>query len=69
MQQKVFAPSYKVHRHGGGLYSFSFSTRKKSGLQYINRIKIGCRNFYHVSKSLPLFPTLRDAVMHIVYGG
>ena len=66
--KKIFTPSYKVHRHGNGLYSVSFSTPKKSGLQYIQRVEHGSRNFYHVSKSAPLFPTLRDAVMHIVYG-
>ena len=69
MKQKVFTPSYKVHRHGNGLYSVSFSTPKKSGLYYINAIKIGSRNFYHVSSNAPLFSTLRDAVMHVVFGG
>lgn len=69
MKLKVFTPAYKVHRHGSGLYSVSYSTRKSSGLSYIQRVEHGSRNFYYVSKSAPLFPTLRDAVMHIVFGG
>lgn len=69
MKLKVFTPSYKVHRHGAGLYSVSYSTKRRSGLEYIQRVEHGSRNFYHVSKNAPLFPTLRDAVMHIVFGG
>lgn len=69
MKLKVFAPSYKVHRHGNGLYSVSFSTKQHSGLRYIQRVEHGSRNFYHVSSNAPLFPTLRDAVMHVVFGG
>ena len=69
MKQKIYNPSYKVHRAGEGLYSVSFSTKQHAGPRYISRVRIGSRNFYHVSKNAPLFPTLRDAVMHVVFGG
>lgn len=71
MKLKVFAPSYKVHRHGAGLYSVTLLGNAKFKQiipAYIKRVEHGSRNFYHVSKSAPLFPTLRDAVMHIVFG-
>lgn len=66
MKQKVFTPSYKVHRHGNGLYSVFM---KGFNPVYIQRVEHGSRNFYHVNAKCPLFPTLRDAVMHIVFGG
>ena len=66
MQQKIHKPSYKVSRHGNGLYSVFI---QGYNAVYIQRVEHGSRNFYHVSKSAPLFPTLRDAVMHIVFGG
>lgn len=67
--KKIFTPSYKVHRHGGGLYSVALlNANGPYRIVYINRIEIGSRFFYLVEHA-PLFPTLRDAVMHIVYGG
>jgi hypothetical protein len=66
MKQKVFTPSYKVSRHGNGLYSVYMSGYNPI---YITRVEHGSRNLYHVNSKCPLFPTLRDAVMHIVFGG
>ena len=72
MKQKVYTPSYKVSRHGNGLYSVTLlgsSKFKQIIPSYIKRLENGSRAFYWVSDKAPLFPTLRDAVMHIVYGG
>ena len=66
MKQKIYKPNYKVSRHGNGLYSVFIQGYNTI---YIQRVEHGSRNFYHVNKKLPLFPTLRDAVMTIVYGG
>lgn len=66
MNQKIYKPSYKVSRHGNGLYSVYIQGYNPV---YINRVEYGSRKFYHVNAKCPLFPTLRDAVMHIVFGG
>lgn len=69
MKQKVYQPSYKVRRHGNGLYSVTLlNANGPYRIVYINRIQIGSRYFYLVEHA-PLFPTLRDAVMHLVIGG
>lgn len=69
MKQKVFQPDYKVRRHPGGLYSvYLYRNSSPYRVVYINRTQIGSRGFY-VVENAPLFPTLRDAVMHIVFGG
>ena len=69
MKQKIHKTSYKVHRHGAGLYSVTFldNTKFKQIIPaYIKRVEHGSRNFYHVSKGAPLFPTLRDAIFHVI---
>lgn len=70
MQQKVYQPNYKVRRLGGGVYLVQclYNGSAIVSQTYINRTTVGSQSFYLV-KGAPMFPTLRDAVMHIVIGG
>ena len=61
---KIYRPDYKVRRLGGGLYSVEI---ERKVAVYISRTRFGSKSFYHI-KGAPLFPTLRDAVMHVVFG-
>lgn len=63
MNNKMYNPGYKVSRLGGGLYSVFF---QGYATVYIQRVEHGSRNFYRVNKKLPLFPTLRDAIFHVI---
>lgn len=67
--QKIYQPGYKVRRLGGGLYLVQsmYNGSAIVSQTYINRIRIGSQSFYRVNGA-PLFPTLRDAICHIVYG-
>lgn len=66
---KLHKPTYKVHRLGGGLYAISYPGHENYGMDYIRRIEEGSRKYYFVNSSCPWFTTLRDAIMHIIFGG
>lgn len=63
--REFFKPIYKVRRAAmSGLY---YVEMKHFNPVYIKRVRIGSRFFYYVEDQ-PLYPTLRDAVVAIVYG-
>lgn len=65
MHSKFYSPNYKVHRSPEkGLYYVQVTGKLP---EYIRKTQIGSRSFYRVHNA-PLFPTLRDAILHIVHG-
>lgn len=63
MKNKMYKPGYKVRRLGGGLYCVERDGKHPS---YIRRIEEGSRNSYFCGGGSPWFPTLRDAIFHVI---